>query len=230
MKRFGGLRHYLGSRLRDYIPLGGRVSYSQEGEDLLIERFLNVDHGVSGFFVDVGAHHPTRFSNTYRLYRRGWRGINIDALPGSKRLFDRRRPRDINIECGVAEVRGKLEYIQFNDAALNTFSAEEAARKCHPPFFIVSKVDVPVVPLAELLQMHLPKGQLIDFMSVDVEGFDYEVIASNDWQRFRPTLVLLEMLGVPYARVAEQPAGRLLESVGYTPVAKTYNTVVFQQA
>jgi hypothetical protein len=71
---------------------------------------------------------------------------------------------------------------------------------------------------------------LIDFISVDVEGFDYEVIASNDWQRFRPKLVLLEMLGVPYGRVAEQPAGRLLESVGYTPVAKTYNTVVFQRA
>jgi FkbM family methyltransferase len=219
MKRFDRLSHYLGSRLRDYIPLGGRLSYAQEGEDLLIERFLDPVKGVSGFFVDVGAHHPTRFSNTYRLYRRGWRGINIDALPGSKRLFDRRRPRDINIECGVAGARGTLEYIQFNDRALNTFSAEEAARKCHPPFFIVSKVTIPVVPLAELLETHLPAGQVIDFMSVDVEGFDLEVIGSNDWQRFRPKLVLVEMLGVPYGQEVDQPTGRLLSAAGYMPAA-----------
>ncbi len=68
-------------------------------------------------------------------------------------------------------------------------------------------------------------------MSVDVEGFDYEVIASNNWQRFRPKLVLVEMLGVPYGQaVAEQPTGRLLAQADYSPVAKTYNTVMFARA
>lgn len=220
---------FLGARLREYLPLGSRLSYSQEGEDLLLERFFAADAGRTGFFVDVGAHHPTRYSNTYRFYRRGWRGINIDALPGSKRLFDRRRPRDINIECGIATARGTLEYFRFNDPALSTFSAEEAARKSLPPYYVVSRIELPVAPLAEMLELHLPQGQQIDFMSIDVEGFDDEVVASNDWHRFSPRLVLLEMLGIPYEDVTKQPAARLLSGFGYAPVAKTYNTVVFER-
>jgi hypothetical protein len=85
-----------------------RESYSQEGEDMLLERFL--EHRHSGFYVDVGAHHPRRFSNTYRLYRRGWRGLNIDANPGSMALFRHVRPRDINIEAAVSSVPQQLTY------------------------------------------------------------------------------------------------------------------------
>jgi hypothetical protein len=54
-----------------------------------------------GFYIDVGAHHPFRYSNTHMLYRRGWRGINIDPIPGAKIAFDRFRPGDINLEMGV---------------------------------------------------------------------------------------------------------------------------------
>lgn len=81
-------------------------SYSQEGEDLLLSRIFG--DKKDGFYIDVGAHHPFRFSNTYLLYKRGWRGINIDAMPGSMKLFNRFRPRDINIECGVASGGGEL--------------------------------------------------------------------------------------------------------------------------
>jgi hypothetical protein len=61
--------------------------YSQEGEDLIASRLF--PNQSTGFYVDIGAHHPTRFSNTYLLYTKGWRGINIDPLPGSKELFDK---------------------------------------------------------------------------------------------------------------------------------------------
>src|SRR5690349_18351333 len=90
--------------LKDWLGLHWRRSYSQEGEDMVLRRVF--EHKAHGFYVDVGAHHPMRFSNTYFFYRRGWRGINIDARPGSKREFDRARPRDINVECGVAQVAG----------------------------------------------------------------------------------------------------------------------------
>jgi hypothetical protein len=73
-----------------------RSSWSQEGEDLILARIFG--DKPDGFYVDVGAHHPKRFSNTYYFYRRGWRGINIDAMPGSMLAFNRLRPSDINIE------------------------------------------------------------------------------------------------------------------------------------
>ena len=76
-------------------------SWSQEGEDMILHRIFGGKK--SGFYVDVGAHHPKRFSNTYFFYCHGWRGINIDAMPGRMKLFNQWRPKDINLEMGVAE-------------------------------------------------------------------------------------------------------------------------------
>lgn len=81
------------------------------------------------FFVDIGALHPTRYSNTYYFYRRGWHGINVDALQCTKRLFSCIRPRDITIEYGVGSQADILTYDTLNESALNTFSAAEAERK-----------------------------------------------------------------------------------------------------
>ncbi len=75
-------------------------SYSIEGEDRIV-RSLFWEKRDTGFYVDVGAHHPFRFSNTYLFYTQGWRGINIDATPGSMRAFKKHRPRDINLEIGI---------------------------------------------------------------------------------------------------------------------------------
>ena len=98
------LRKILSRARHKVSPRYARDSYSQEGEDLIMEHFLFCK--PTGFYVDVGAHHPKKYSNTYRLYRRGWRGINIDANPGSMVEFRRVRPRDINVEAGVGAVSG----------------------------------------------------------------------------------------------------------------------------
>jgi hypothetical protein len=72
-------------------------SYSQEGEDRVLAHVLDIGRRDPGFYVDVGAHHPQRFSNTYAFYLAGWRGLNIEPRPGSLSLFQRLRPRDINL-------------------------------------------------------------------------------------------------------------------------------------
>src|SRR5262249_32770188 len=76
-------------------------SYSQEGEDMILNRIFG--EKKSGFYVDVGAYHPKRFSNTYFFYKKGWRGINIDAMPGSMKPFNAKRNRDINVETPVSD-------------------------------------------------------------------------------------------------------------------------------
>src|SRR5580700_9536062 len=95
-------------------------SYAQEGEDMVMRRFFE-SRATPGFYVDVGAHHPQRFSNTYFFYRQGWRGINIDAMPGSMKAFETLRPRDINIEAAVSAEHQSLTYAIFNEPALNSF-------------------------------------------------------------------------------------------------------------
>ena len=106
----------LRSLLRDRLGkrLYGRLSYSQEGEDLVLHRLF--EGQATGIYVDVGAHHPFRFSNTCLLHTRGWRGINIDATPGSMAQFQRFRPRDVNLELGVAAEPAELEFFEIGRA------------------------------------------------------------------------------------------------------------------
>src|SRR5690348_16491596 len=103
------------------------LSYSQDGEDVVLRRLL--EGRKNGFYVDVGAHHPRRFSNTFYFYRRGWRGINIDANPDAIKLFRRERASDINLCVGIGELTGNLSFHFFNEPALNTFDAALAAER-----------------------------------------------------------------------------------------------------
>jgi FkbM family methyltransferase len=199
--------------------------YGQDGEDLILNRLL--EGQTIGFYVDVGAHHPVRFSNTYLFYQRGWRGINIDAMPGSMKKFKKVRSRDINIECGVAGTVGKLMYHQFNEPALNTFDVNEAEHKNKPPYQMTGTVEVAVERLDALLARYLPSGQQIDFLSVDVEGKDEEVLRSNDWSRYRPRFILAETLRTDMLDMGKCPVVQFLRSVGYKPVGKAYNTSFF---
>ncbi len=96
-------------------------SYSQEGEDMILQRILG--DKKHGFYVDVGAHHPRRFSNTYLFYRRGWSGINIEPNPEAMNAFQVDRERDINLQFGIAEHAENLTYYFFDEPALNTFDA-----------------------------------------------------------------------------------------------------------
>jgi FkbM family methyltransferase len=158
----------------------------------MILRHLVGSDTTNGFYVDVGAFDPVRSSNTYFFYLNGWRGINIEARPGSRQLFDRVRPRDINVEIGVAIEPGQMTYHFIGeDSPMNSFS-REFLEHIGMLGAITHEITVPVVPLADLLGRHLPDGQHIDFMNVDVEGCDLQVLRSNDWHTYRPRFVVVE--------------------------------------
>ena len=126
----------------------GRRTWSQEGEDGILARIFEGQR--QGFYVDVGAHHPFRFSNTYFFYRQGWRGLNIDAAPGSMRPFRSHRPRDINVECGIGLTAGRQDFFVFNDPALSTFDPVQAKLRNVPPWRVLETIAVPVRPLREV--------------------------------------------------------------------------------
>jgi len=186
-----------------YIPTSLK-SYSQEGEDLILLRIFEKKR--IGFYVDVGSHHPFRFSNTYLFYRLGWRGINIDATPGSMKLFNKFRKRDINIEVGIGEKEDILTFYIFNDPGLNTFD-ENLARQRNGKmgYYIIKELPVKVYPLSKILEEYLPEGQEIDFLNVDVEGKNFEVLKSNDWSTYRPKVVLAEILCSSIEEVFKDP-------------------------
>ena len=204
-------------------------SWSQEGEDLILARFFGTQS--NGFYVDVGAHHPMRFSNTWGFYRRGWHGINIDAMPGSMVAFSKKRKRDINLEVAISDEQAPLTYYVFNEPALNGFDHDLSALRDSEQndYRIIRTETLITARLGDVLDEHLPQGQEIDFLTVDVEGLDLRVLRSNDWDRYRPRLVLVELLNTDMMGVPCTEAGDFLHGVGYVPFVKTFNTVFFQR-
>ena len=205
-----------------------QISFSQEGEDCMLSRIF--EGQKKGFYVDVGAHHPQRFSNTYRFYLKGWRGINIDAMPGSMELFKQLRPEDINLESAISDSRQVLTYYMFNEPALNGFSADIAASRADSTRWqLLDKRPIKTQTLADVLDCHLPSGQEIDFLSIDVEGIDYQVLLSNNWQKYRPKIVLVEELKTSLSDLeAGSKVSTLMQKNGYGLLAKTFNTSFYQ--
>jgi FkbM family methyltransferase len=202
------------------------LSFSQEGEDLVLARIF--EGKTSGFYIDVGAHHPMRFSNTFKFYSQGWRGINIDALPGSMELFNQLRPEDINLEIPISNNNNECTYYMFNEPALNTFDRELAESRNNGNYRIIEQRDLQTYTLAEVLQKHLRPGQKIDFLTIDVEGLDVEVLESNNWSDCRPEYIVTECFGTRLNDVFGMPVNKILEDKGYSLFAKTVNSLIYQ--
>ena len=202
------------------------TSYSQEGEDLVLKRLF---YGLrNGFYIDVGAHHPRRFSNTYLFYKMGWKGINIDAMPGSMKAFNQIRPRDINIEKPISDQKQILTYYAFNDSALNGFSKELSdKRDGKGEYQIEFTKEIETTTLKDILNKYLPENQNITFLSIDVEGLDFKVLKSNDFEKYKPKVILIEILGSRLIDIDNNEISKYLSQYGYSIYAKTVNTSFF---
>lgn len=200
----------------------GKISYSQEGEDIVLSRIF--DKQKKGFYVDIGAHHPMRFSNTMHFYSKGWRGINVDPLPGMKSLFDNQRPKDITIEKGISSKKQSIKYFYFAEPAFNTFD-EKLARKREQKSALLKTIDIQCLPLGEMLQ-NIGVSE-IDFLSIDVEGLELEVLKSNDWSSFIPKVIVLEVLDFDFNTFGNSNISQFLKDKGYFLFSKLFHSAVF---
>lgn len=203
-------------------------SYAQEGEDLIIDKLLK--YKKSGFYVDIGAHHPVKFSNTFIFYKRGWNGINVDAMPDSMKEFEKMRPRDINLQAAISNNNSEATFYIFNEPALNTLNAEEAKNKDNKNGYkIIRELKLKTLKLSEILDKQLLENQEIDFLSIDTEGNDLNVLKSNNWEKYKPKLVLVEDLKFKNIEDYYQSETYIfMKNLNYSVVAKTINTVFYQ--
>ena len=214
--------------------LPGLQSYSMAGEDTMMRGFMGAKKfWGGGFWVDIGAHHPSRLSNTKIYSLAGWRGINVDASSDAIALFNRQRKRDINVNVGIGKEEGVLDYYRMSSPSMNTFSKKFADEAVAKGLKVLEVVKVPVVTLKSLLDKYLPQGggqQPIDFMSIDCEGLDLEILESNDWERYRPEYILIEIhTGGRNWEIPSSPVARYLKDRGYELVGQCSVTSLFKR-
>lgn len=203
-------------------------SYSAFGEDRLIARLFR---GLeTGFYIDIGCWQPVAFSNTYLLYLGGWRGIAIDADPDAIAAFRRERPRDIALELAIGTKEGPVTLHRFSDSSMNTTSPDQAvATRANPRKRDRGQILVEQRRLSSVLDEHLPGSTTIDLLSVDCEGSDLDVLASNDWGKYRPTIVAVEDFDLNLAKISESPICRFMASCGYRLQDKLHLTAFYRR-
>ncbi|MBA3757272.1 FkbM family methyltransferase [Candidatus Saccharibacteria bacterium] len=163
------------------------TTFAQYNEDLIL---LALSHDKSeGFYVDVGANYPTIDSVTKLFYEKGWRGINIEPVKSLHQELLKERPKDINLMCGAGVKPGNLllrEYI----GATGHSTFDEEVKKQRGDSSEYKEYEVPIKTLNDIFTEN--KVKQIDFLKVDVEGFEYEVILGNDWDKYRPEFICVE--------------------------------------
>ncbi len=166
-------------------------SYSQYGEDLVIDGIL--EHKKTGFYVDIGANDPSLLNNTRRFYDNGWSGINIEPNPILYKKLAEQRTRDINLNIGIGTDEGELPFYILSADTLSSFSYSDAKQNCR--VFnerIVDTINIPVKPIIRIFEKYVGDKN-IDFLSLDVEGFEMGILKNNDWDKYRPKLIVIEL-------------------------------------
>ena len=179
--------------IRTLTPFAHRLldSYSQHSEDLILDLILSFKN--KGFNVDVGANDPTLNSNTKRFYLKGWTGINVEpGLEPFKKLCEA-RPLDVNLNVGIAPEKGSMTFYQLSDdTTLSSLNKDTALKMAAILGLTVSSVKIPTCSLENVFDDYL-NGRHVDFLSVDAEGFDLNVLMSNNWEKHRPSLIIAEI-------------------------------------
>lgn len=163
------------------------ISFAQTGEDILIDR---VFPGRTGFYMDVGACHPVGDSVTKYFSLQGWRGINIEPDDSLFSELQRDRPRDINLSCAVGRTRGRVLFHQLPGSGLSTSSPTFLADFSPAARASTRSREVEMRTLADICAEFVTGD--IDFLKIDAEGTEGEILAGADWHRFRPRLLVIE--------------------------------------
>lgn len=184
------LASYLGKSSLHIFNRYTRGSNSQKGEDLFIDKFFN--HKKRGFYIDVGACHPKRLNNTKFFYDKGWHGINIEPNPERINLFYEERKRDVNLNIGIGTVEKMTVFYELGHAGVSTFSKNEADSLIALGHELRKKSKIQILRLENIMKKYVKSP--IDFMTVDAEAMDLDVLKSSNWEKYRPKLLCIETI------------------------------------
>jgi len=167
-----------------------RGSYAQHGEDVFVTEYFSKRE--KGFYLDIGASHPFRLSNTYLLYQSGWKGVTVEPIPRLGKLHRKWRPRDSLMPIGAGSKRDTLDFFEMTPSVLSTVDATVADQYvAEGKAVLCRRYKIDILPINEIIE-RVSAISRVDFFSIDIEGLDAEVLAEIDYSRFRPELICVE--------------------------------------
>lgn len=191
------------------------ISYAQNFEDVILNRvFRNMSKGR---YIDIGAFDPETDSVTKHFYDHGWSGVNIEPVERFYNKFSKSRPRDWNIHSAVGASIGEVEFHEWGDSGMSTIHERFDREAMKESGFNCTTKMVPITTLSEITKQ-LPDIE-IDFLKVDVEGAERDVLLGGEWRAFRPRVILLE---------AMKPKAPHSGSYGYEPLWHEWEHILFQ--
>jgi len=214
------IKLYRKAFLTDFL----KFHYSQFGEDIVLKELIKNEKS-DGFFVDVGCYHPKKYSNTYLLYRRGWRGINIDMEEDKISLFNMVRPRDYNILCPISDKREKVTLFRHGKFGLGSTIDKDYAAKTSDELFDQKAIETKT--LTEIINESPYNNKQIDVLSIDVEGMDFRVLNSLDFKTYRPKVIIIEDHHRNIEEVLKSDIYILLKKHSYILRSWTFYSLIF---
>jgi len=196
IKKIFKLKNYL-NYLKKYKQSNCKISYSQCGEDIIID-FILKEIGIQNpFYVDIGTNDPIKYNNTYLFYKNGSRGICIEPDPIIFNKIKKIRKRDTSFNLGIGAEKENISTADFfimSSGTLNTFSREEAEKieknKSYGNQKIEKIIKIPLTNINNFLIKERIKE--IDLISIDTEGYDYDILESINYNITRPKIICVE--------------------------------------
>lgn len=206
----------------------GKISFSQSGEDLIIQKLCKSYGLIKPSYIDIGAYHPYILSNTALLYLSGSRGMNIEPNIDNFKLFIDNRPGDINLNIGISNKNKSIDYYQFDEHTLNTFDKCEAEKFSTQGVHLLKKKKVEVNTLKQVINKYADKV-FPDILSLDVEGHELAVLNRFDELNSKPKIICCETL--EYSSNGKYSKNKKLikhiENCGYKLYADTLINSIF---
>jgi FkbM family methyltransferase len=165
------------------------ISYAQNFEDVTLWRTLKLFG--PGLYIDIGANHPTHDSVTRSLYERGWRGINIEPVLHYYESLCAERPEDVNLCVAVGDEESELVFFESSETGLSTLSLTMAERQKAEGIPFIQRT-VKTRTLTSICEEHVQRELPLQFLKIDVEGFEEQVLRGMDFKKWRPRIILIE--------------------------------------
>ena len=184
------------------------------GEDIFISRFFK--NKLTGNYVDIGCYHPIKGSLTYNLFQKGWMGINVDLSKVSIDLFKLSRPKDINIQAAITDFDGETFYYENGPINQQNSLKENSELK---------KIPIKAIKLSTILKQNNLKK--IEFLNIDVEGFDFKVLSTLDFSEIKPTMICIEENNYNTQKILETNTHKYLQNNGYFLASKIGVSLIY---